>query len=117
MQDIQKLYAMVLGAVLALVGLLGFFMTSPLFGLFGTNALHNVVHLVSGALGLWLCYKGSGRMFNQYFGIFYAAVAVLGFIPFTGDLLTSFLGVDSADNILHAAIGLVSLGVGYGVKE
>ena len=115
MADIQKTYAMVIGGVLAAVGLLGFF-NNPILGLFAVNLAHNLVHLVSGGFGLWLGNSGKGQMFNQYFGIVYTVIAVLGFIPATAGLLQSWLAIDMTDTVLHAALGLISLGVGYGVK-
>lgn len=115
MEDVQKMYAMGLGGVLAAVGVVGFF-NNPVLGLFAVNAMHNVVHLVSGGLGLWLGHSGKGQMFNQYFGIAYTVIAVLGFIPFTAGILSSLLNVTLTDTVLHAALGLISLGIGYGVK-
>jgi hypothetical protein len=119
--DIQKTVAMVFGAVLLLVGILGF-VPNPLIGdastsLFGVNMFHNVLHLVGGALGIWLGNKGSGRAFNQWLGYIAAVVAVLGFIPPTAALLASLLGANLAISVLHAAIAVVTLGVVYGVKE
>ena len=116
MEDVQKLYAMVIGAVLLLVGVLGFFM-NPILGLFGVNPAQNILHILGGALGLWLGNKGSGKSFNMYLGIVSAIVAVLGFIPATSALLADTLGINPAITVLHAAIGLVSLGVAYGVKQ
>jgi hypothetical protein len=110
--ETQKTYAMVVGVVLLLVGLLGFFMASPLLGLFGVNAVHNVIHLVSGAAALWLATKGMAKLFNKWFGVVYLLVAVLGFLNVLG-----FLAVNGADNWLHLVLGGVSLGVAYGVKD
>jgi hypothetical protein len=115
MEDIQKTYAMVIGGVLAAVGVLGFF-NNPILGLFAVNTLHNIVHLLSGGLGLWLANSGKGQMFNQYFGIAYTVIAVLGFIPVTAGILSSVLAITMTDTVLHAALGLISLGIGYGVK-
>ena len=78
--DVQKTYAMVIGAVLLLVGLLGFF-PNPLVsstGLFGVNTYQNILHLVGGGLGLWLGSKGSSKAYNMWLGIIAAVVAVLG---------------------------------------
>ena len=110
--ETQKMYAMVVGAVLLLVGLLGFFMGSSVLG-FGVNTLHNVIHLVSGALALWLASKGMAKMFNKWFGVVYLLVAVLGFFG----LLATLLNVNAADNYLHLALGVISLGVAFGVKD
>lgn len=115
MEDGQKLFAMAVGGVLAAVGVLGFF-NNPMLGLFAVNLAHNLVHLVSGALGLWLANSGKGQMFNQWLGIVYTVLAVLGFIPATASLLTTLLAVNMTDTVLHGALGLISLGIAYGVK-
>ena len=117
--DVQKTYAMVIGAVLVLVGLLGFF-PNPLVsstGLFGVNTYQNILHLVGGGLGLWLGSKGSSKAYNMWLGIIAAVVAVLGFVPGASDLLMSLFNINMAITYLHAAIAVVSLGVAYGVKQ
>ena len=108
--DTQKTYAMVIGVVLLLVGLLGFFM-NPILGFFGVNTIHNVIHLVSGLAALLLASKGMAKTFNTWFGAVYLLVAVLGFLGFLG-----FLAVNSADNWLHLALGVLSLLVAFAVK-
>jgi Domain of unknown function (DUF4383) len=42
--------AVVFGAIYLVLGLVGFVLASPLFGLFEVNALHNVVHVLFGAV-------------------------------------------------------------------
>lgn len=118
--DVQKTYAMVIGAVLALVGILGFLpgIGQPLLlGIFGVNMHQNLLHLVGGALMLWFGYKGSGKTANMTLGIIAAVVAVLGFVPGAKDLLASIFNINTAITYLHAAIAVVSLGLAYGVKE
>lgn len=117
--NVQKTYAMVIGAVLVLVGILGF-VPNPLVskdGVFTVNAAQNVLHLAGGALGLWLASKGSGKAYNMWLGIIAAVVAVLGFVPGAKDLLLSLFNITTAITVLHAAIAVVTLGVAYGVKE
>jgi hypothetical protein len=106
---------MVFGAVLVLLGLVGFF-SKPILGLFGVNTAQNVLHLVGGALGLWLASKGSGKAFNQWLGYIALVVGVLGFVPVAKDLLISIFAINTAISGLHVAVGVVSLGVAYAVK-
>ncbi len=115
MENMQKLFALTIGGIMAAIGIIGFF-NNPLLGLFTVNLAHNLVHIVSGALGLWLANVGKSHMFNKWFGIAYTVIAVLGFIPFTASLLGSFLAVNMTDTVLHGALGLISLGIAYGVK-
>ena len=107
---------MIIGAVLVLVGLIGFF-NNPILGLFGVNAAQNILHLVGGGLGLWIAMQGGSKSYNMWLGIIAVVVAILGFIPPTAELLNSLLGINTAITILHAGIGVVSLGVAFGVKE
>lgn len=53
-----------------------------LFGLFPTNLLHNIVHIVVGALGI-VAYTSSGgaRLFNRGFAIAYVLIAIMGLLP------------------------------------
>jgi hypothetical protein len=70
-RDPQQLLAQVVGAVLTLVGVAGFLTGGMLF-IFGVNALHNVVHLLSGVLGLAAGFYAGGqwaRHYNQGFGV------------------------------------------------
>ena len=114
--SIQKVYAMVVGAVLVLLGLLGF-VQAPILGIFGVNMAQNILHLVGGALGLWLGYSGSGKNYNMGLGIVAAVVAVLGLVPPTATLLESIFAINPAITWLHAGVAVVSLGVAFGVKE
>lgn len=120
MADVQKTYAMAIGAVLALVGLLGFVpgIGQPLLlGFFGVNMAQNLLHLAGGALMLWFGHSGSAKTANMTLGIISAIVAVLGFVPGAKELLASIFNINPAITFLHTGIAIVSLGVAYGVKE
>jgi glucose uptake protein GlcU len=114
-RDPQQPLAQVVGAVLTLVGVAGF-VTGGTLLIFGINALHNVVHLVSGVLGLAAGFYAGGqwaRYYNQGFGVIYLLVTALGFVA--PALTASLLAINSADNFLHLALGIVLAGVGFGV--
>jgi hypothetical protein len=113
MTGLVKPLTWILGIVLLVVGVLGFFMPSPLLGLFMVDPVHNVVHILSGVVGLWAASTGYqySRLFLMIFGLVYALVAVLGFA--TGGVLGLFM-VDMNDNYLHAAIGAVCLIAAFG---
>jgi hypothetical protein len=104
MANINKTFATVLGAVLLLVGIIGFF-NNPVLGIFTVNSLHNWIHVLSGALGLVAGLTMNGRYaktFNIGFGAIYGLVALLG-----------LLEANAADDWLHVAIAAASLGVGF----
>ena len=119
--EIQKTYGMILGVVLVLVGILGFVpgITTDglLLGIFGVNAVENVVHLLGGAAILYFVNKGSAKTTNMYLGYVGLVLAILGFVPGASGLLLSIFGINMAATVLHLAIGVLSLGVAYGVKE
>ena len=107
----KNLY-LVLGSVLVLVGILGFVMPSPLLGLFEVNTLHNIIHLASGGITVLAATQGVGAMrtWGRLFGLIYLAVAIAGFV--TPDLF-GLMHVNTPDNMLHIALALVFLYVGF----
>lgn len=114
----NRLVAQIVGAVLVLVGLLGFVLVpgeGMLLGLFGVNTLHNVVHLLTGAILLGAAFVADGRnarLTNMILGAVYLVVAVATWIGPLADLFN----LDVMDAGLHAAIGLVLLGVAFTMK-
>jgi hypothetical protein len=112
-QDIQKPLALIVGAVLAVLGLAGFF-TGQAILWFGTNALQNVIHLATGILGLIAFWQGFAKTYNQWAGVFYLAVAVLGLI-FAG--FAGLLNANAASHVLHLVVGLILAGVGFFYKD
>ena len=104
--NVNNTYSKIIGAVVALVGILGFFMTSPLFGLFGVNTYSNIVHLLGGALVFWK----AGKSTNMILGVIALVVGIMGFVPYLS-AVTAWLGFNTAFHWLHIAIGVVSLAV------
>ncbi len=117
-----QLYSLIFGAVLLLAGILGFIADSS-FGdlgsdvsgdklvLFEVNGWHNLVHIASGAVGLAMAGKPStARLFALGFGAVYLLVTLIGVID--GDSIFGLLPINSADNVLHAAIALVGIAAG-----
>ena len=114
---IQASYAKILGAILALVGIAGFVM-NPVVGIFGVTTIHNIIHIVSGIVLVAAGYMSDGKNAKTAvitFGFIYLAVAVLGFANIAP--VVSTLNINLADNILHIAIAIVTLGVGFGAKD
>ena len=116
MNSLAKTVTWILGVVLLLVGLIGF-VNNPILGIFQTDTIHNAVHILSGVVGLAAASAGASkaRLFLIVFGVIYALVTVVGFVN-AGDILGLFT-TNRADDYLHAAIALVSLGVGFGSKN
>jgi hypothetical protein len=81
-----KTLAVIIGAVFIAVGLLGF-SSNPIIGseegsIFHSDAVHNIVHLISGTL--FLIFAGTARTaaFMKIFGAVYFLLGVLGLIVF-----------------------------------
>ncbi len=103
----------ILGIVLLLVGIAGFFVPGMLL-FFEVDTVHNVVHIASGLVGLFAfnSSQSSSRLFLIVFGLVYGVVTVVGF-AMGGDILGLF-HVNDADNYLHLAISAACLVVGFG---
>ena len=122
-KTLAQVYALALGAVLVAVGIIGFFV-EPSFGIgdsahrgtlivFDINGWHNVVHVLSGIVGLALAGTAAkARMFCIGYGIVYVLVTILGFIVGDGGLLLSLIPINTADNVLHLVIALTGIGIG-----
>jgi hypothetical protein len=118
-----KTAAILFGIVFLLVGVLGFVpgITTTgqmLLGIFHVNAVHNIVHLLSGAVALitGLTSTAAARMYFRVFGIVYALVAILGFFIGNG-LLLGLISNNMADTWLHVLIALVALALGFVVQD
>jgi hypothetical protein len=115
-----KKLAMIIGVVLVVVGLLGLLIPNPIVGdegVFQTNNLHDLFHILTGVIFMVAASKGelASAQTMIVFGFVYLALTVLGFLTGEGDLL-GLVRINTADNFLHLALTLVFLGVGYGLK-
>ncbi len=108
----MKALTMVLGVVLILVGVIGF-VNNPVMGLFAVDTMHNLVHILTGALLLYAGYAGGSimRRIAQVLGIVYLLVTILGFVA--PDMANRLMAINGADNILHALLTIVFLGIGF----
>lgn len=119
MINIQKTFALVLGLVLLIIGVWGFFLpggtTGEILRLFGVNLSQSILHVIAGAFGIYVGTKGMGRGYNISIGWIGIVLGILGFV--LKDLLADLLNINTEITILHLVIGIVSLGVCYLVKE
>ena len=115
MASTQKIFALVLGVVLLLVGILGF-IGNPLVGdagYFTTNTTQDILHIIAGLIGIWVGTMGSGPGFNISLGWIALVLGAIGFIPGAKELLLQYLNINTNITILHVVIGIVTLGVYY----
>jgi hypothetical protein len=115
-------YAAVAGAALALLGIVGFFYSSSfgspgdveaVFGLFDVNGWLNLVHILTGALGLLAFAAGprSSRLYAAGAGCFYLLLGIWGIVVADHDSVLGFLPNDSENTALYLALGLSGLTV------
>ena len=112
--------AWVFGVILVVVGILGFVpgitTNNMLLGIFMVDGLHNIIHIVTGLAALaaaWGMYRT--RLFFQVFGVVYAVVAVVGLVQ--GNTVLGRITTNMADHILHLALAVVFLWLGFGMKD
>ena len=109
-----KTIATLLGAVFVLVGIIGF--VAPGFLGAHLNTSHNLVHIVSGAIALYLGLAGSlsaAKMFCLIFGVVYLLLGIVGFMAGDGaDRMLNvgdILHLGTMDHIIHVLFGVIFL--------
>ena len=113
-----KLYAQIVGVVLILLGIVGFFIGDYFWtGGLNSHIIEDVIHLV---VGLALAYVGfmaadaaMVRMVVGVIGIVLLLVAILGFIDPTLFGILSTAPYTTTDNIVHLILGLAGVAVAY----
>ncbi|MPY96535.1 MAG: DUF4383 domain-containing protein [Actinophytocola sp.] len=118
-RSLAQLTSGVVGVVLVVAGILGFFLgdssftvgdnleSGQLFG-FAVNGWHNVVHIATGVFLLAVMANGTAAAVGLLaFGVVYGVVTIWGFAAGT-DIL-GLIPVDTADNILHAVLAVVAI--------
>ena len=121
-----QIYSLAFGATLLLAGILGFFVESSfdvgdsLKGdeliAFEVNGWHNIVHLLSGLVGLALWRSRPGaRSFALGFGLVYGIVTIWGFVD--GNDILTLIPINDADNFLHLAISALGIISGLASRD
>ncbi|XKT74734.1 MAG: DUF4383 domain-containing protein [Patescibacteria group bacterium UBA2163] len=117
---IQKL-AWVFGAVFLAVGVLGFVpgitTDGHLLGIFEVDAVHNIIHLLTGLIFVWgaLASASTSQMVFKVVGVVYALVAIIGFVQ--GDTVLGLIATNMADHVLHVVLAVAILYIGFGMKS
>ena len=109
-----KTVSKILGVVFVLVGVVGF-VAPTLLGAHLTP-VHNLVHIVSGAIALYFGFAGSAsaaKGFCLIFGIVYFLLGVAGWFLGTGEMhmfnVGSLLMLGKMDHIIHVLLGIIFL--------
>ncbi len=118
-------YALVAGAILVVLGILGFFYNASfgsgegtardaVLGVLDVNGWHNLLHIASGVIGLALVgsYPASrGYAFGM--GAIYLVIALFGFAAGNGGEIVNLIPVNTGDNVVHMAIGFAGVAAGF----
>lgn len=127
MRSAAQTWSRLIGWTLVLAGGIGFAYsasfgspghTDDVFGILSVNGFHNVVHILTGALGIVMARSwSSARAYCFILAAAYTVVAIWGFAIGDGAAILSIIPVNTEDNILHALIALVSLAVGAAARS
>lgn len=121
-------FALCTGVALTLLGLAGFLYSSDfpsghavvetsnrgaVLGIFNVNGWHNLLHLLTGLLGLASARSlGRSRRYALTIGLLYALVALLGVVAGNDGSIVSLIPVNGGDDVLHTVIALLGLAAG-----
>lgn len=127
-------FALIIGIVYLTIGILGFIPAivsqsgamppsieklgvvsgfGYLMGLFPVNTPHNIIHLVTGLLGIVASIAlDSSRLFSGQLGIYYTTLAVLGLVPVANTFFGLF-PLYGADIFLHGLTGALGIYFGF----
>jgi hypothetical protein len=114
-------FARLIGWILTIAGIVGFFYcasfeagkhlpSEDVFGILSVNGWHNLVHLVTGLIGLRAARTwGGARTYSFALFVLYTAIFVLGLAYGTSDAVLSLVPVNGADDALHGIIAAAAL--------
>lgn len=116
-----KTVCKILGVVFLLVGVAGF--AAPTLLNAHLSPVHNLVHIVSGVIALYLGFAGSlsaAKMFCLVFGVVYLGLGILGMAMGTGAdkmLMIGPLHLGTVDHGIHILLGVLFLAGGLFTKR
>jgi Domain of unknown function (DUF4383) len=120
-----RLYATLVGALLLVLGIVGFFYTASFggagsveeaLGVLRVNAWLNLLYVVVGAIGLLLAGAAS-RSYSLAAGALFSVLAIWGWTIGSGDLVLGFLPAGGSDETLHLVLGLLGLVAAAGTPK
>jgi uncharacterized membrane protein YtjA (UPF0391 family) len=111
--------AIIFGILFLIAGVLGFYPAySPdgqLLGYFMINPMHNLVHIITGIVALWVGFTSAhaSKIFFKVFGVIYVLVALLG-LYYGEHAIFGLIANNMADVGLHFVVGIIALFLGFG---
>ena len=114
---VLKRYAQVIGVVLILLGIVGLVLGNELFlSILNIDIVEDVVHLITGGIYSYVGFgrtdAATARNVILALGVIYLLVGILGFlVPMMFGLIPH--GYTVFDDLLHLALGIVSLLIAF----
>lgn len=114
--------AVIVGIVFLLIGIAGFIPAltpetgdvNKLLGIFRVDAIHNLIHIVSGIA--FLAVSGgikSSKLLFQVMAVVYGLVTLVGFMVGEGGSVLGLFHTNTADNILHLLLTVAFAYLGF----
>lgn len=113
----HKTFVTILAVILLILGILGF-VQNPLLGLFAMDAVHNLLFIFSGVLGLIFGLMGNeqAKSFSKVFGVLFGLLAIVGILAPSTNLM-GFMANNGADNLLHLIVAGLFLFLGFAPEK
>src|SRR5215470_688698 len=112
--NLPRTYALVFGVVYTLVGIVGLLVAPTLATatliVFPVNLLHNVVHLLVGALGIAAFVSNRTVEYARAVAIVFAVLTIAGLLP---QPLLGLVPLGGLDIPLHAATAILAAAAGW----
>ena len=124
-ERVARGWATFAGVALVGAGLLGFIGDNPIASaspnaLFRVKAIHTIIHIATGAVALWLAFGTRGYSLATGligYGALYAVVLLLLLIDPTLFGLFGDAPANVMDHVLHGALAVVSIALGYMLRS
>ena len=102
----MKMVLKIIGIIVALVGIIGFF-NNPIIGILETSTIQNIVYIILGLLILMSVMKGQA-MLTKIVGIVFAVLGILGFV-LSGDTVLGLVQSTTNVNSFNLIVGIIIL--------
>ena len=111
-----RIVSLLFGVIFVAVGILGFTPNGLVAydGIFAVNAVHNLVHILTGIVFLVavIKYQGYEGRVLKIVGAAYVAVTIIGFLT-SGNMMLGIIHINEADRWLHLGLAVAILGAGF----
>ncbi len=108
--------SLLFGVIFLAVGILGFTPNGLVAadGIFAVNAIHNLVHILTGIVFLVavIKYPVYEARVLKIVGVAYVAVTILGFLK-SGNMMLGLIHINQADRWLHLNLAVAIMGAGF----